>query len=200
MRADEGDQVGGREGLCLEQRDVGLRVGEGAGDEARGREGVAVHAPDVGLDARAAGARRRRGDGVHLDQVRHGDVVLLVLVEPRLGLRRDVLQAAVLHPGQLVGVEDDAPVGAAGREGGLPGRGVVEAEADGAPGRRGAPVAVREAALDVGHDVAPLAAGVCGALGRADVAWGRVVTAVCEGVQDACEDGGDLGAHCAEGA
>lgn len=113
VRADEGDQVGGREGLGLEQRDVGLRVGEGAGDEARGREGVVVDAPDVGLDARAAGARRRRGDGVHLDQVGHGDVVLLVLVEPGLGLCRDVLQALVLYPSQLIGVEDHAPVGTA---------------------------------------------------------------------------------------
>lgn len=76
----------------------------------------------------------------------------------------------------------------------------MEAEPDGAPGRRGATVAVREAAADVGDDVAPLAASVCCTLGRANIAGRRVVAAVCEGVQDTCEDGGDLGAHCTEGA
>lgn len=200
VRADERDQVGSGKSLGLEQRDVGLRVGKGARDEPRGRQRVVVDAPDVGLDARPPGARRRRGDGVHLDQVGHGDVVLLVTVEPGLRLGRDVLQPPVLDPGQLVGVEDHAAVGAAGGQGGLPGRRVVEAEADGAPGVRGAPAAVREAAADVGDDVAPLAAGVCRALGRVDVAGRGVVAAVCEGVQDACEDGGDLGANCGEGA
>ena len=187
----EGDELGGREGLGAEEgqqvRSALLHIGK----QTLRREVEGVLATHERGDARATGADDGGDVGANLDKVRSGDTVLLVGVEPDLGLAGDGLQTVVLPPVELPGVED-GPVGTTERKRRVPGGGVVEAEPDGAAGESRTLVAVGESAHHVGNDVAPDAALVGAALGR-PLRAGRCVDGSVAGSL-AAQDGMD--GHC----
>lgn len=176
MGADEGCKTGRGDGLVCEDGnelvDRVVDVRQQTVGASRGR----ILAADQGLDSGPLGAHEGAAVGGELDQVRHTNAILLVLVEPSLGLSDRILQTVIEGALDLGRGENNGAVSTTARTGSdTPAGGIVEAEANGGAGGLGTSTSVCELGCELVSNVLPDAALVGGAFLAAESRNGSLV-------------------------